>query len=66
VDFLPDGPRSVTSKNQVTLPAEMLEHIGVSAGDSVWIMPNPDKPQTLVVLARSGMQAMVEKGWTAV
>lgn len=65
MDIVPDGPRKVTSKNQVSLPAEQLESIGVGVGDSLWVMPNPDRPGTLVLMPRRLAAEVFAKGWTS-
>jgi hypothetical protein len=64
-DPLPDGPRRVGHKQQVSIPLHMLQVIGVEVGDQVWIMLNPDRPGTLLLIPRSMMSSIVEKGWTA-
>lgn len=65
VDGLPDGPRRIGERNQVTLPADQLAVLGLEPGDSVWIALNPDRPGTLVVLSPSVMEEVFRKGWTA-
>lgn len=60
------GPRRVGAKSQVSVPAELLESIGVDVGDNVWFMANPDRPGTLVMLSREMMAEVVQKGWTAI
>ena len=65
MDIVPQGGRKVAPKNQVSIPAELLEAIGVEVGDHVWLMTNPDRPGTLVILPRSVMAEVVAKGWTA-
>ena len=62
---MPVGPRKVAPKNQVSIPDELLAAIGAAQGDSVWIMLNPDKAETLVIMPRAVMRAVMEKGWTA-
>lgn len=61
----PDGPRRIGERHQVTLPSDQLAAIGVQAGDSVWVTINPDRPGTLVVMPTTVVQALFEKGWTA-
>jgi len=65
VDFVPTGPRKVTAKNQVSIPDDLLKAIGVHEGESIWVMLNPDRPGTLVVMSREVMRAVIEKGWVA-
>ena len=66
VDALPDGPRKIGERNQVTLPADQLAAIGVSPGDHVWVVINPDRPGTLVVLSRAVYADMFQKAWTSI
>lgn len=65
VDPLPDGPRRIAPKRQVSLPEPLLQALGLSVGDDVWIAINPDRPGTLVVIPRQLMREIFEKGWTA-
>jgi hypothetical protein len=65
VDAHPDGPRVVGSRNQVTLPPDQMKAIGVAPGDPVWIALNPDRPGTLVILSREGIEDIFRKGWVA-
>lgn len=63
--MVPSGPRTVMSKNQVSLPSEMLTLIGVSVGDGVFVVPNPDRPGTLVIIPKRLMAEIFQKGWIA-
>ena len=65
MDFVPTGPRKVTAKNQVSIPDDLLKAIGVLEGESIWVMLNPDRPGTLVVMPREVMRAVIQKGWVA-
>ena len=62
---MPTGPRKVTAKNQVSIPDDLLKAIGVLEGESLWVMLNPDRPGTLVVMPREVMRAVIQKGWVA-
>lgn len=66
VDLLPDGPRRVGQRHQITLPSDQLETIGVGPGDEVWIALNPDRPKSLVILSGEDVAEIFRKGWTAV
>lgn len=66
MDVVPVGPRKVGAKSQVSVPAELLDEIGIAVGDGLWFMVNPDRPGTLVVLPRHAMAEIVQKGWTAI
>ena len=66
MDFVPAGPRKVAPKHQISVPSELLEEIGVEVGDLVWVIPNPDRPGTLVILSRQVMAEVVQKGWSAI
>lgn len=65
MDGLPYGPRRVAAKNQISLPTELMVAIGVSIGENVFLMMNPDRPGTLVLLTQAAMTEVVRKGWTA-
>jgi len=62
----PIGPRRIAAKQQVSVPVELLEVIGLAFGDEVWIALTPDRPGTLVVMPRALMEEVFRKGWTAV
>lgn len=62
---LPSGPGKVGAKNQVSVPAEMLEAIGVQVGEDVVFVLNPDRPGTILIMPRSLMAEIFRKGWTA-
>lgn len=53
-------------KHQVSIPAEMLAHVGVTVGDPVFVAVNPDRPGTLVIIPSQVMAEIFRKGWTAV
>lgn len=55
----------MTAKNQVSIPDDLLKAIGVLGGESIWVMLNPDRPGTLVVMPREVMRAVIQKGWVA-
>jgi hypothetical protein len=42
-----------------------MKAIGVAPGDPVWIALNPDRPGTLVILSREGIEDIFRKGWVA-
>lgn len=65
MDPLPQGPRRVAPKNQITVPAELLDAIGVVVGGEVFVVSNPDRPGTLVIIPRAMMEEIFRKGWTA-
>ncbi|MFP5580029.1 MAG: hypothetical protein ACLGIZ_17605 [Acidimicrobiia bacterium] len=62
--LVPFGPRKVGPKRQVALPPEVLEYLHAGIGDSLWVMPNPDKPGTVVVLNEETVEDLMKKGWT--
>jgi bifunctional DNA-binding transcriptional regulator/antitoxin component of YhaV-PrlF toxin-antitoxin module len=64
VDSAPHGPRKIGAKNQVAVPAELLEAIGAQVGDGLWFAINPDRPGTLVVLSRSQAIEVFNAGWS--
>lgn len=63
---MPSGPRKVLPKNQVTVPGELLEAIGVRQGERIFLMLNPDKPGTIVIIPEPLMAEIIRKGWTAI
>lgn len=63
---VPIGPRRIAAKNQVSIPTELLAAIDSAVGDGLWLAVNPDRPGTLVVMPRSIMEEVFQKGWTAV
>jgi hypothetical protein len=65
VDTVPQGPRRIAPKNQVSLPSDLLEAVGAGVGDNVWVALNPDRPGTLVVIPQPLMMEIFRKGWTA-
>lgn len=64
--YIPDGPRKIQERHQVTLPAEQLALLGLGPGDEVWVALNPDRPGTLVILTQTVMEDVFRKGWSAV
>lgn len=65
VDTVPDGPRRIGERRQVSLPADQLEQLGLGPGDDVWLMLNPDRPGTMLILGKDVLARLVEKGWTS-
>lgn len=65
-DVVPYGPRRVAAKGQISVPGQLLDLIGVAIGEDVWLVANPDRPGTLVVMPRTAMRELFEKGWTSV
>jgi bifunctional DNA-binding transcriptional regulator/antitoxin component of YhaV-PrlF toxin-antitoxin module len=63
--ILPSGPRKVGAKNQVAVPAEMLEAIGVQVGEEVVFVVNPDRRGTILIMPRALMAEIFRKGWIA-
>ena len=61
----PKGPRKIAPKNQVSVPRELLDAIGVQVGEAVYVGLNPDKAGTLVVIPQKLMDDIFQKGWTA-
>ena len=47
---IPQGPRKIGPKNQISIPAELLEGIGLAQGGEVFLAPNPDIPNTLLII----------------
>lgn len=45
-----DGPRAITAKNQLVLPTELLEQVGLHVGDKVHLVLNDDLPGTIVIM----------------
>jgi hypothetical protein len=64
--LVPSGPRKIASKNQVSVPAEYLAAVGVAVGDDLFVVVNPDRPGTLLLLPRSVMADVFKKGWTSI
>jgi bifunctional DNA-binding transcriptional regulator/antitoxin component of YhaV-PrlF toxin-antitoxin module len=62
---VPDGPRKITERHQITLPFDQLEALGVDAGDSVWVSINPDREGTLIVMTNAVMREVFQFGWAA-
>ena len=57
-------PRTVSGpRHNVSLSAEMIDHLGVRTGERVYVMANPDRPNTLVIMNAEMMQDIVRKGW---
>lgn len=63
--FVPT-PRKIAPKNQVSIPEADLAAIGARVGDTVYVMPNPDRQGTLVLVPRALMADVIRKGWTAI
>ncbi|HSH61400.1 MAG TPA: AbrB/MazE/SpoVT family DNA-binding domain-containing protein [Acidimicrobiales bacterium] len=63
--LVPSGPRKITPKNQVTVPGELLEATGLQVGDDVFLVLNPDRSGTILILPRALMAEVFRKGWTA-
>ena len=66
MDPIPDGPRKLQGKGLVTIPEHLQRAVGLQLGDDVWLVVNPDKPGTLVVIPANVMAEIFKKGWTAV
>jgi bifunctional DNA-binding transcriptional regulator/antitoxin component of YhaV-PrlF toxin-antitoxin module len=64
--LVPFGPRKVGPKRQLALPPEILKALDTEIGGSLWVMTNPDKPGTVVVMNEVTVTEVVKKGWTAV
>lgn len=65
MDIVPSGPRKIAAKNQVSIPADLLDAIGVAVGDDLFIVVNPDRPGTLVLMPRAIMAEVFKKGWVS-
>ena len=50
---------------RVSLPSDLLEYLGLDTGDKVYLMVNPDRAGTLVLLTPSVMRDVVMKGWAS-
>ena len=47
---LPYGPRSISGRHQVSLPPELMQAVGLTDDDEVFLAPNLDLPGTIVVI----------------
>lgn len=65
VDLRLSGPRHIAPKNQITIPANLMDVLGAAVGDDVYLATNPDRPGTLVILSSNQMDEIFAKGWTA-
>jgi hypothetical protein len=65
VDLRLSGPRRVAPKNQVTIPNNLMLVLDVHVGDDVYMVSNPDRPGTIVILSKSQINDVFQKGWTA-
>ena len=52
-------------KQQISIPESDLLSIGATVGDTVYVMRNPDRPGTLVIVPEALMAEIVRKGWTS-
>jgi hypothetical protein len=66
VDIVPVGPRRIAPKQQISVPVELLEAVGVAVGSNVWLAANPDRPGTLIIIPGPMIAEIFRKGWTAV
>jgi hypothetical protein len=66
VDIVPYAVNTITTKTQLTLGADALRGVQVAIGDRLWIVTNPDRPGTLVLIPDAIMAEIFEKGWRAV
>ena len=57
-----DGPRSITAKNQLVLPPELLEQVGLRVGDKVHLLLNDDLPGTIIIMPVALFNQAVEAG----
>jgi hypothetical protein len=55
------GPRL-----NVSLGRDFGRYLGVTTGDKVYILANPDRPGTVVLMSAEKMREVVRKGWTAI
>lgn len=58
--MIPHGPRDIGAKRQIALPVELLDRVGLSIGDSVYVAEADDPQGALLILP----EQMVE-GWIA-
>jgi ABC-type lipoprotein release transport system permease subunit len=60
-------PRTLSGpRRNVSIPEELAEYLGVDTGDKVYLMVNPDRPGTVVLLTAAGIRDVVMKGWTSI
>ena len=58
--------RSVVGRQcNVSLGSEFSGYLGVGEGSKIFLMANPDRPGTVVVMTTETMKEIVEKGWRA-
>lgn len=57
-----DGPRAITAKNQLVIPPELLEQVGLSIGDKVHLVLNDDLPGTIVIMPAKLFNQAVDEG----
>lgn len=66
VDLGDSEPRTISGpRRNLSLPSELAAYLGVDTGDKVYLMINPDRPGTVVILNATTMQNLVMKGWTS-
>lgn len=46
----PHGPRPISPKGQVNLPAEVLKACGLTAGDQVYLLAHDDPPGSVLIV----------------
>ena len=57
-------PRTISGpRHNVSIPTELLEYLGLATGDRVYLMINPDRAGTVVLMASATMRDVVLKGW---
>ncbi len=46
----PHGPRPIAANGQIVLPKELLQSVGLRAGESVFVIENERPPGTILVV----------------
>lgn len=47
---------------QVSIPAEVLNSVGIAEGDDVYVRVNPEDPRSIVIVPAELLHIWVEKG----
>ena len=58
----PYGPFKIRSTRQITLPAELLRHINVETGDSVYVVKAEDIEGALLVIPVEKLVSWIDAG----
>jgi len=60
-------PRTISGpRHNISLPTDLVAHLGLATGDKVYLMVNPDRARTLVLISAATMKDVVLKGWASI